>query len=427
MTSDAVPTASEIARIDHSLKSLLELARELSVSLDLYQTADLLLFNLMGQLGSGRAALWLIPESRSAPAVLVRCHGFRLEAVRRTGEIAGTVLRAHFDDDPVPLFFADLERPLGAHDFASAAGADVVLFAPLMAHSELLGWMALGSKLDRTGYADADLRILQAALGIVGVALQNAQLHTQVLEANRQLLASNEHLQEVDALKSEFLRNVNHELRTPLAVIMATLECVINVGSNEERIQSMLGGALASAHHLNNLLANVLTYASAVNARLAVELAEEDLGDVLRTYWEQRRPGVAASLREITFSCEPNIPTARCDRQRLLQILDQLVDNALKFTPSGSHLLLSVAALDEPDKRWVRVEFTDDGPGIPPERLPAVFNSFEQVDGSRTRTVGGLGMGLALARELAERMGCRLDVRSDVNRGSTFTLLVPVA
>jgi signal transduction histidine kinase len=297
--------------------------------------------------------------------------------------------------------------------------------APLLARSEILGWMALGPKLGGTGYSGTDLQILQAALGIASVALQNARLHGQMMEVNRQLLASNAHLQEVDGLKSEFLRNVNHELRTPLAVVMATLECVIQAGSNEHRIQSILEGAFECARHLNELLENLLTYSSAVHERMTIELADENLADLLKDYCDQRRPGVTASLRELDFSCEPELPAVRCDRQRLLQILDQLVDNALKFTPSDSRLRLWVGAQRESGEHWVRVEFSDDGPGIPRDRIHAVFNSFEQADGSPTRAVGGLGMGLALARELAERMGCRLDVRSDHGRGATFTLLIP--
>ena len=419
------PAGSEIARIEHSLKSLLELARELSVSLGLHQTADLLLFNLMGQLGTGRAALWLIPEGASATSIMIRCHGFDRTAAQQAGEAWSHTLREHFERNPVPVSIADLESQLSPSHLELAAQIDVALFAPMLAHSEVHGWLALGPKLGGTGYAEADLQILQAALGIVGVALQNARLHGQMTEAHRQLLASNVHLQEIDGLKSEFLRNVNHELRTPLAVVMATLESVVSAKSGEVRIQSMLAGALECAHHLNELLENLLTYSSAVSARLVIELADENVDELLRAYCDERRPGVTAGLREIACSCEPELPAAHCDRQRLIQILDQLLDNALKFTSSGSHLRLSAAALSVSGERWVQVEFADDGPGIPLERLHSIFNSFEQVDGSQTRVVGGMGMGLALARELAERMGCRLDVRSAVARGTTFTLLIP--
>jgi len=346
-------------------------------------------------------------------------------AVKRAGEASDQTLRAHFERNPVPVLVADLESQLDPGVLDLAASIEVVVFAPMLAHSEVLGWLALGPKLGGTCYAESDLQILQAALGIVGVALQNARLHGQMTEAHRQLLASNVHLQEIDGLKSEFLRNVNHELRTPLAVVMGTLESVVSANVGEGRVQSMLGSALECARHLNELLENLLTYSNAVSSRLAIELADENVAELLSNYYQQRRPGVTAGLREITFSCQPELPAAHCDRQRLIQIIDQLLDNALKFTSSGSYLRLSAESLHSSGRHWVRVEFADNGPGIPPDRIHSIFNSFEQVDGSHTRVVGGMGMGLALARELAERMGCRLDVKSTVDQGTTFTLLIP--
>lgn len=419
------PAGSEIAKVEHSLKSLLELARELSVSLGLHQTADLLLFNLMGQIGTGRAALWLKPEGESPPSILIRCHGFDRAAVKRAGEGWNRTLLEQFERDPVPAFLAEIESQLSPEDAARTGEVDVALFAPMLAHSQVLGWLALGPKLGGSGYDETDLQILQAALGIVGVALQNARLHGQMTDAHRQLLATNVHLQEVDGLKSEFLRNVNHELRTPLAVVMATLESVVSARAGEARIQAMLEAALDRAHHLNALLENLLTYSSAVNARLVIELTNANIAELLGSYCEQRRAGVTASLRDIAWSSEPALPEARCDRQRVVQILDQLLDNALKFTPSGSHLQLGARAMEASGQRWVCVEFADDGPGIPIERIHSIFNSFEQVDGSQTRSVGGMGMGVALAREIAERMECRLDVVSAPNHGTAFTLRIP--
>lgn len=419
------PAGSEIARVEHSLKSLLELARELSVSLGLHQTADLLLFNLMGQIGTGRAALWLIPEGKLPPSILIRCHGFDRAAIKRAGEGWNRTLIAHFEHSPDPFFLSRVERPLNSEDAARTGEVDVELFAPMLAHSQVLGWLALGPKIGGSGYDEADLQFLQAALGIVGVALQNARLHGQMTDAHRQLLATNVHLQEVDGLKSEFLRNVNHELRTPLAVVMATLESVVSAQAGGVRVQSMLEAALDRARHLNELLENLLTYSSAVNARLMVELANENVSELLGSYCEQRRAGVTASLRDIVWATDPLLPEARCDRQRVVQILDQLLDNALKFTPSGSHLRLGARSMEVSGQRWVCIEFEDDGPGIPIDRIHSIFNSFEQVDGSQTRVVGGMGMGLALARELAERMDCRLDVVSAPDYGTTFTLRMP--
>jgi len=115
----------------------------------------------------------------------------------------------------------------------------------------------------------------------------------------------------------------------------------------------------------------------------------------------------------------------RVDARRAWQILDVIVDNAVKFTPQGSHIVLRARTTEEEDRTWLRIDVEDDGPGIDPDQIPVLFDSFRQVDGSTTRAIGGLGIGLALAKSLAQRMGGDLRMHSEVGRGSVFSLLFP--
>jgi len=108
-------------------------------------------------------------------------------------------------------------------------------------------------------------------------------------------------------------------------------------------------------------------------------------------------------------------------------VLDELVDNAVKFTPEGSQIRVSLGDHVSESRPWLRIEVEDDGPGIPAEWLPNVFERFSQLDGSTTRPVGGLGIGLATAKTLAEAMGGRLMVDSAPDRGAVFSLLLPIA
>jgi signal transduction histidine kinase len=416
------------AQRHHALQSLLELGHELTVALDVYETADLLLFNLMGQLGTSRSALWLhaLDDDEHNP-VLVRAHGFNRGIVEAIGTACAPSLRQRFDLDGAPALSWALLEQLGAIEFELVRKAEIAILAPVHARGELLGWLALGPRVDGSPYGQANLQVLEAALGFVAVSLQNARLYTMARESNRRLRATNEHLNELDKLKTEFLSNVNHELRTPLAVVLATLECVVDHGVPDESAQRMLVASLDQSKKLHQLIENLLMFREVRNARLAIHAIPEDVGVILDDCLEERLPGVTAGLREMTCRCDENLPKARFDRQRLLQILNELIDNAVKFTPRGSRIELCATHWSEDGAEWVRIEMKDNGPGIPPERMDSLFKSFEQVDGSATRTVGGLGMGLAFAKEMSERMGCRLTASSTIGQGSTFRILLPLA
>jgi len=421
------PAPKVAARGEHRLQSLLELTRELTVSLDLYEIADLLLFNVMGQVGTTRAALWLLSESGASRPVMIRCHGFNRQAVDPLIAVSATVLleRLVRERSPVPSWALWERRELS--EFALLRQLDVALFAPVFAHGEILGLLALGSKVDAAPFSPEDLQTVDAALGVAGMWLQNTRLYNRMLENNRQLRLTNERLLELDRLKSQFISNVNHELRTPLAVVMATLECLVEQRSLEPGARELVGGALGKSRDLKGLIENLLTLSDAASGRLPIRIETHDVAAVLRAFYAERVPGVTETLRQFSCQLSPGLPPARCDRQLLLQILNELVDNALKFTPRGSHLLLRAECMEEADRMGLEVELSDDGPGIPSDRIDSLFRSFEQVDGSSTRNVGGLGIGLTFARQLAKRMDAELTVRSTLGQGAAFTLLLPLA
>ncbi len=413
------------ARRENALRSLLELGRELTVALDLYETVDLLMFNLMGHLGTARSAVWLVPEEEGGRPVLVRAHGFHRSAVEAIGAAGAGWLRERFQRDPSPTPIRALRERVSAAEFELMRHAEIALFASLHTGSEQLGWVALGPRVDGSPYTPEDMQTLEAALGIAAVSLQSARLYNRAREANRRLRATNEHLSELDRLKTEFLSNVNHELRTPLAVVLASLDLAVSQGASDPHIQALLEASLSQSRKLHGLIENVLTFSDVQKARLKLEVFPDDTVAALETLVAERLPGVTEGLRELIFRPAPHLPRARFDRLRLLQIVNELIDNAVKFTPRGSHISVRVEACSLDGAEWVRIEVADDGPGVSPERMGSLFNSFEQGDGSSTRTAGGLGMGLAFARTLAERMGGRLTADSTLGHGCTVRLLLP--
>jgi len=422
----AATPASLRERHDHLLRSLLELSRDLTVSLDLFDITDLLLFNLMGQVGASRAALWLTSE-RDAVLTVVRCHGFNRSLadgamVAYRNGLLGII--ADHSTQPRAWIRGD---ELDANQYKLIHQARIALVAPLRPRKELIGWIALGHRVDGAAYGRDELDVLETALGMIGIALENTRLFNRVREANRGLTTANQHLQEMDRLKSEFLDNVNHELRTPLAVVIGAIECALEGGSLDDGTRRLLQSAHECSRDLNAIIENLLLWSECTQDRIGIALAEGDIAAAIDTVCRSRLPGITEDLRELQIEIADDLPPARYDPHRLNQILNELLDNAVKFTPRGTRLRVRASTEQGNAGPWVRVDVEDNGPGIPADRLQSLFRSFEQVDGSMTRRVGGLGLGLAFAYALAGRMGGNLDVTSRVGVGTTFTLRLPSA
>jgi signal transduction histidine kinase len=362
------------ARREHSLKSLTELSQELSVSLDFYGIADLAVLNLMGQLTTAKAALWIVPPESSRPPVLLRSHGIRKQWVRAIGTACGPKLVKAAEGRMTPMFIADLEEEIGPAGVKLSQQAGIALFVPIQARGKLFALIALGHRLDQEPFSAMELQVLQASLAMIGVALENTGLYNRLLEKHRQLRKANENLKELDRLKSEFLRNINHELRTPLTIIISYLDFLLSQEAEGGQKREFLETISEESLKLKALLEKLLDFSAISNDTLGIQLETGDLGDLVNTFYRDRLPGVAESLHEFSLQIEEGPHWARFDPQRVRQILDVLVDNAIKFTPQGSDLTLSLRGDERGGEPWLRLELSDDGPGIPAERLPHIFD-----------------------------------------------------
>jgi len=412
---------------DPSVRAFIEMSHLLTLSLDLYHVADNLLLNLMGQLKTTRACLWLVPEGGAAVPVLVKSRGVDEAQARLVIERCAAPLMERSRARPNPLVVADLADGGDGSIREVADRAGLRFFAPIWVRGEILGILALGARSDGAPYSDQDIRALQACLAIAGVAMQNERFYGRLLEQNRELRMANERLTEVDRLKSEFLSNVNHELRTPLTAIIASLDCVTRAEGTPAPGHELLEYASTQSRKLLSMIENLLTFSEAEHDSLRPNLATGDVIAAVSDYYLERLPGVSSELREFTCVREGSVLAGRFDEQLLKQLLDALVDNAVKFTAAGARIQLRVRRAEQADGNWIAVDVIDDGPGIPPDRLAILFEPFRQLDGSMTRLVGGMGLGLSLAQRLAEGLGGRLTATSEPGKGCIFTLLLPAA
>jgi signal transduction histidine kinase len=309
----------------------------------------------------------------------------------------------------------------GSPEAVRAVDLGLALVAPVAVQERLVGMIGLGRRIDRETYGALDLEYLAAAAGMVGVALENARLYQRMRESNRQLRESNERLAELDRFKSEFLGNVNHELRTPLSVTRGYLDILQTMLTEPQSLEAV---TMASKHaaKLQGLIQKLLDFSRLEEQALKLKLEPRDVGDLLIEFTEERRPGIAVGLRELVLDVERGLPPVICDPRRLTQILDELVGNAVKFTLPGSRISLMAFRRPGGQGETIAIEIRDDGPGIPADRLDGLFEPFRQGNGSTTREAGGMGLGLALARRLAEAMGGGLEARSEPGVGSSFVV-----
>lgn len=416
-----------VARREFSLHAFIDLSQLLALSLDMYHVVDNLLLNLMGQLQASRSCLWLIPEEGDRAPVLVKSRGVDEELVRTS--MAGSTLKllvlecAKRD----PLIVAATAKATDDPVALGAGRLGLRLFAPIRVREEVLGLLALGPRLDGEPYAELDTQVLRASLAIAGVAVQNERFYGRLLEQNRELRSANERLRELDQLKSEFISNVNHELRTPLAAIIASLDCVARVENEAAPGDDLIRYATDQSRKLLAMIQSLLTFSDVERDTLRPKLATEDVVAAVSHYYLERLPGVSSGLRELTLVRDAGALEARFDVHHVRLILDALIDNAVKFTAQGARIQLRVHEVVKDGEAWIAIDVVDDGPGFPPDQLPTLFEPFRQLDGSMTRAVGGMGLGLSLARRLAEGLGGRLTATSELGKGSTFSLLLPGA
>ncbi|UCE01672.1 MAG: hypothetical protein JSW67_10340 [Candidatus Latescibacterota bacterium] len=243
-----------------------------------------------------------------------------------------------------------------------------------------------------------------------------------LLRRNRDLSEAAERLKEIDMLKNEFMSNVSHELRTPLTAIIAYAEALLLTQPDETTREEFLRVIAEQGHKLQKLIGGLLDIAKLDSLATELKLQLASLNDIIEAAAVTVRPFADKSRIRLELNLDPELQPVYLDELRSQQIVWNLLNNAIKFSPP--HSSIRVRTWAEHGHVWAEV--SDEGIGIAPEHQRLIFEKFVQVDGSSTRRHGGVGLGLDLVKHLVELHGGNVVVRSTPGRGSSFSFSIPI-
>jgi signal transduction histidine kinase len=254
---------------------------------------------------------------------------------------------------------------------------------------------------------------------------QLERLNTKLEESNRELNQANAQLRELSAMKEEFLALTTHDLRSPLAVISGVINFFTSgrLGELTGEQRNMVSMMERNTQNLIELVNDLLDASKLESGTMRLDLATIELRGLVDELRQQMQPLAAEKEIALEAVVPDELPQLRADRAKLRRVLVNLISNALKFTPRGGRVSVSAA----PEGAFVRVSVADTGVGIPEEDVRDIFDKYAQARSRATRSEKGTGLGLYITRQLVEIHGGRIEVHSEVGRGSTFSFTIPTA
>ena len=296
-----------------------------------------------------------------------------------------------------------------------------LLVVPLLVRGEVIGTLSIDD--EQPGAFDQESRLMTIAAAQAAVAIENAQLYESLQSSYGELEHAFDELRHLDKSKSELIQNISHELRTPLTFIRGYVELLQDgeLGDLQEEQEKAVDIIATKSEVLSTLIDDIISMLKA--GREQIRTGPVSISKIGHFAVQAARASAEEVGLNLIEEIPEGLPLVQGEMRRLGQVLDNLIQNAIKFTDPGG--AVTIRMLEE--ERQIRVEVEDNGIGIPPNELDRIFDRFYQVDGTTTRRFAGTGLGLAIVKQIVEAHGGRVGVQSKVGAGSTFYFTIPKA
>jgi signal transduction histidine kinase/HD-GYP domain-containing protein (c-di-GMP phosphodiesterase class II) len=298
------------------------------------------------------------------------------------------------------------------------------LFVPLwIGDQRLVGYLSVDDPVDRKTPTAEAIETLEIFANQTVTAIENARLYGRLEENIIELRDMTKRLRELNEIKSNFVATVSHELRTPLTSIRAYAETLTrNWGTSPRETEiEFLSIIEEEAHRLAKIVEDMLDLSRMESGKVEVKKADMDLRKILKEVNQVLLPSARKKYLRLDLPLEGPPISLSADDGMMKQLFLNLIGNAIKFTPEGGVVTVSL----EDRESTVEVSVEDNGIGIPPSKIHRVFDEFYQVDSSSTRRFGGVGLGLAIAKNIVEWHDGRIWAESETGNGAKFTVRLP--
>jgi two-component system, OmpR family, sensor histidine kinase KdpD len=397
------------------ISALSEVGKAVNTTLDLDDVLALIISSANDLLGGTEGSIMLLDDDKRELRV-VSYQGPHVEVVMKGRATVGQGISGRVAQDRKPMLLQGDDRPARAGDGERRRKIHSAMCVPLIRQDEVIGVLNLSETVGRKQFTEHDLAALGLFAEHAAIAIGNAKMY----EAERRTVAR---LEELDRMKSDFVATVSHELKTPLTAIIGAAKTLSRRGPSMQADQQALFMEMIErqGNRLLRLVDDVLTAARMETGQQTMKREHLDLRSIAEAVRDELSLIEVGKERPIDIVCDPERPTVWGDRTGVQQMMVNLVENALKYSPADKPVQLTLVELPSESV----LEVTDQGQGMTDEQLADIFERFRQLDQSSTRPVGGFGLGLYIVKNLVNGHQGEIEVESEEGKGTTFRIRLP--